>query len=104
MRMALQGTNGNLPATTTKKQPEQQTRRRPRRMGMDQEGTKPMSDTPIFTELNENMKQLRETAFRHGYLTAQVELIDYITDELKAKRLTPSKGLRNIIEKLTARE
>lgn len=76
----------------------------PIRMGMDQEGTKPMSDTPIFTELNENMKQLRETAFRHGYLTAQVELIEYITEELKAKRLSPSKGVRNIVEKLTARE
>jgi hypothetical protein len=76
----------------------------PIRMGMDQERVKPMSDTPIFTELNENMKQLRETAFRHGYLTAQVELIEYITEELKAKRLSPSKGIRNIVEKLTARE
>ncbi len=71
---------------------------------MDQGRIKPMSDTPIFTELNENMKQLRETAFRHGYLTAQVELIEYITEELKAKRLSPSKGVRNIVEKLTARE
>jgi len=51
-----------------------------------------MNETPIFTELNENMKQLRETAFRHGYLTAQMELIEYITEELKAKRLSPSKG------------
>lgn len=63
-----------------------------------------MSDTPIFTELNENMKQLRETAFRHGYLTAQVELIEYIQTELQARRLSPSKGLKNIIEKLTKNE
>lgn len=63
-----------------------------------------MNETPIFTELNENMKQLRETAFRHGYLTAQMELIEYITEELKAKRLSPSKGVRNIVEKLTAHE
>jgi hypothetical protein len=73
-------------------------------MGMDQEGTKPMSDTPIFTELNENFKQLRETAFRHGYLSAQVELLEYIEAELKAKRLSPSKGVKNIIDKLANNE
>jgi hypothetical protein len=73
-------------------------------MGMDQERTKPMSDTPIFDQVSENIRKVSENAYAHGYLKARLDLLEYIEAELKTRRLSPSKGLKNIIDKLARGE
>lgn len=57
-------------------------------------------ETPLFDELYEQFQDVQKLAYKRGYLKAQLELLDHINTELKAKRLPPSKGVKAIIEQL----
>lgn len=62
------------------------------------------TNTPIFDQLSANMSELRDLAYKRGHIEARLELLNYIKEELKAKRLPASKGVQLIIEKLSDNE
>lgn len=59
------------------------------------------NETPIFKELFDQFSDVQKLAYERGYIQAKLELIEYIQQELKAKRLPASKGVGMIVKHLS---
>jgi len=61
-----------------------------------------MTKTPVYEDVSTHLTQLTNSVKAETKLRFKLELLEWLTDEIKAKRIPVSKGTKSIIEYIKA--
>ena len=60
-----------------------------------------MTKTPVYDDVTTHLTALTNSVRAEAQLRYKLELLDWLTAELQAKRIPVSKGIKTVIEYIT---